>query len=169
MMHPPIYYREGYKYQLSRDWTINVGFGAPFDIVTKFIDFDMEGKLTIRADYAWDGASGPTFDTDSAMRGPLPHDAGYQLIRLGLLDRKIYKPQFDLLIFTLMMEDGIDPVPKKNWLEEEGRVVLNEAWTIHCKAWYDAVTVAGGSSVDPKNEKKELCAPKKNCREIEAP
>ena len=41
------------------------------------------GDLLILKDYAWDGASGPTMDTKSIMRGALAHDGLYQLMREG--------------------------------------------------------------------------------------
>ena len=41
--------------------------------------------LSIRAGYAWDGASGPTLDTKATIYPALVHDVLYQLIRLGIL------------------------------------------------------------------------------------
>lgn len=80
-----IYYKKGYKYQLTRTATLQTTFRPLQDLHTKFITLYKSGLLEIRAGYAWDGPSGPTFDTPSFMFGSLFHDALYQLVRMGLL------------------------------------------------------------------------------------
>lgn len=45
------------------------------------------GKLTIRKNYSWDGAS-CAIDTKTFMRGALIHDALYQLIRNRYLPKE---------------------------------------------------------------------------------
>ncbi len=42
--------------------------------------------LTVKEDYAWDGASGPTIDTRTSMRASLIHDALYQVCRSYVSD-----------------------------------------------------------------------------------
>ncbi len=37
----------------------------------------IDGVLTIRSGYAWDGPGGPAMDTPAAMYGSLSHDALY--------------------------------------------------------------------------------------------
>ena len=69
------------------------------------------GFLTIRKGYAWDGASGVPDNPDN-MRASLFHDALYQLMRLGLLDRK-YKDVADRLFRQICLQDGM----KKNWAD----------------------------------------------------
>lgn len=75
-------YRElrSYKYQLVEEFTYETGITG-FNILTDYVQLNDEGLLTIRKNYAWDGASGPTFDTKNSMRGSLVHDALYQLLR----------------------------------------------------------------------------------------
>lgn len=63
-------------------------------------------SLVIQAHYAWDGASGPTFDTKSSIRASLVHDALYQCIRLGWLERGL-KPEVDKLFRELCRADGM--------------------------------------------------------------
>ncbi len=57
------------------------------DIVTDFIELSKEGRLVIKEKYAWDGA---TFAWDWGFKiASLVHDSLYQLIRKGLLDKKM--------------------------------------------------------------------------------
>ncbi len=62
--------------------------------------------LTIYARYAWDGPSGPTFDTPTNMRASLFHDALCQLTGEGLLHRK-YRKYADELLRIHMLEDQL--------------------------------------------------------------
>ena len=86
-MDKRIYYQSGYKYQLREAYTHQlppavVNFiTAP--ITTRFISVTMTGLMSFNDAYAWDGPSGPTFDTKTFMRGSLVHDGGFQLIREG--------------------------------------------------------------------------------------
>jgi hypothetical protein len=60
----------------------------------------------MKAGYAWDGPSGPTWDTDTFMRGSLVHDAMYQLMRLGCMDR-VHRCYADELLRDICIEDGM--------------------------------------------------------------
>ncbi len=62
--------------------------------------------LKVYKRYAWDGPSGPTFDTKTFMRGSLFHDALCQLIGEGLLDKK-YRKYADQLLRKICLEDGM--------------------------------------------------------------
>ena len=74
-------YRKGYKYQLADDYTIQIDTKPPEEIETQFISLSIDGLLTIKDGYAWDGPSGPTIDTPNFMTPSLVHDAIYQLMR----------------------------------------------------------------------------------------
>jgi hypothetical protein len=67
---------------------------------------DANGDTYILAGYAWNGASGPTWDTKNSQRGSLVHDVLYQLIRLELIDPK-YKEYADNMLHALCVEDGM--------------------------------------------------------------
>ena len=111
----PIKYTSGYKYQLLEDYTIllpNKFIGRGFDV--KFMKL-AAGILTIRAGYAWDGASGPTIDTKTSMRGALVHDALYQAMREDLIPRSM-KVFCDQLMHDLMVEDGMMALRAWLWL-----------------------------------------------------
>ncbi len=134
-----IFYCEGYKYQLKRDYIDNLGLGAPSDILTEYTDYLTTGEFIIKHGYAWDGPSGPTFDTPDSMRGALIHDALYQLMREGLLDPDSYREVADKILRRICMEDGMSEV--------------------RADAWYEAVRLFAASAADPKNAKPELSAP----------
>jgi hypothetical protein len=100
-----IYYKEGYKYQLVRSYTLQTkvtGHCASTDYIELFAN----GVMTIKKGYAWDGPSGPTFDTRNSMRGALVHDAFYQLMRLGLIPESCGSLADDEL-HDICVEDGM--------------------------------------------------------------
>lgn len=104
-----ICYRHGFKYQLVEDYLHKLPFelcqGEPVD--TKFFCYDpAAGTLLIREGYAWDGPSGPSFDTKTFMRGSLVHDAGYQLMREGKMPRST-KPHWDRHMQEICKVDGM--------------------------------------------------------------
>lgn len=106
-------YRDSYKYQLYEDETFITGIYGK-EIHTDFIDLFANGILICRKGYAWDGASGPTWDTPSSMRASLIHDAGYQLMREGLLPLD-YKVVFDGLFYLKLLDDGMSRVRAYIW------------------------------------------------------
>ena len=73
---------------------------------TDWLSLDGEGLLTVRAGYAWDGASGPVIHSADNMRASLIHDAYYQLIRLGLV-HYAYRAAADRVYRRVCIEDGM--------------------------------------------------------------
>ena len=101
-------YREltGYKYELKTQESCKVDLP---DIDTKNLHRYIRlcnGLLTVEVDYAWDGASGPTIDDKTNMLPSLFHDALYQLMREGLLDRK-YRLYADKLMRLHLLKCGM--------------------------------------------------------------
>ena len=133
-----IYYKDGYKYQLDKDYTVQTEIIPGYDILTKFIELTLEGVLTVRAGYAWDGASGPGIDTKNIMRGSLVHDALYQLSRQEYLSGAS-RLQADLELKKICLEDGMSRI---------------RAWWV-----YKGVRWGGGYAAAPKNVKVVLTAP----------
>lgn len=134
----PVYYKKGYKYQLVADYTCSVNIHPEQDIVTKYISLTIGGRLTLRDGYAWDGISGPTFDTEDTRRGSLVHDALYQLMRLGLLPQSA-RPAADVEFRTICISAGM--------------------WEM--RAWVDlkGLKLFGASAAHPRNKKKVFVAP----------
>lgn len=100
-----IFYREGYKYQLAKNYTLVVSVAVDKAIRSEFITM-VGNKLTIKRGYAWDGPSGPTIDTKNFMRGSLVHDALYQLIREKRLGQECRK-EADKILREICKEDGM--------------------------------------------------------------
>lgn len=143
-----IYYKKGYKYQLHETYQCRVDIEIPETIrvgLFLILESPLPGDahvgtslLTIRAGYAWDGASGPTLDTKKTMRPSLVHDALYQLIRSGKLDRK-WRKQADLEFKKHMLDAGM--------------------WTKKAKLWYWMVRKIAWIGVRPVYARKVLTAP----------
>lgn len=126
-----IQFARGYEYQLRAPYVTRLEIRPAHGAGTDWITLDTEGNLTIRAGYAWDGASGPTYDSRSSMRPSLVHDALYQLMRLGLLDQS-FRPAVDLIFRRMCKEDGM--------------------WSPRAQLWYMAVRVFGEPGTDPATE-----------------
>lgn len=106
-----IYYRklDGYKYETEVDHVFETGLRPGHDVGNEFIGLSIDGKLSIKAHYCWDGTSGPTIDGPSNMRGSLAHDALYQLMRLGLLPQS-FREGADKFFIKVCGEDGMSSV-----------------------------------------------------------
>ncbi|KKK46831.1 hypothetical protein LCGC14_3161330, partial [marine sediment metagenome] len=100
-----------WKYELLVEEFVEVSLHLLEPIITSYIilgkTLTPNGcKLTVNARYAWDGPSGPTFDTPTNMRASLFHDALCQLMAEDLLDR-MYRKYADELLRTHMLEDQL--------------------------------------------------------------
>lgn len=102
-----IRYRAGYKYQLAEDYKVFVEVHPPKPVDTAFVLLSPGGLLTIAAGYAWDGPSGPAFDTKNFMRGSLVHDALYQLMGEGVIDTDRWRKVADEELVRICREDGM--------------------------------------------------------------
>ncbi len=132
-----IYYKEGYKYQTTEPAYFNTGI-AGYSIETQFIILYFSGIMEIKRGYAWDGPSGPTFDTPDSMRASLPHDALYQFMRMGLIPQSC-RPKADELLHRLLLEDGMSE--------------------LRADIWYEGVKEFAPFAADPKNIKRTIKAP----------
>jgi hypothetical protein len=109
-----IKYQKGYKYQLVDDYSVQTRIRPETDIITEFITLSCDGVLWIRHGYAWDGASGPTVDTDNSIRASLVHDALYQLMRLGCLGQH-WRQAADEELREICIEDGMCKLRASVW------------------------------------------------------
>ncbi len=101
-----IKYRERkYKYQLVEDYNTKldiIGYSVSHDLFS----LDINGNVTIKSGYAWDGPSDPAIDTPNFMRGSLTHDLLYQMIREYLLPIDC-KNKADEILRDICIEDGM--------------------------------------------------------------
>ena len=133
-----LYFSEGYKYWVRQDFHIKLDIIPDEYINLQFVTMDLDGDTVIRQGYAWNGASGPTWDTLNSMIGSLVHDVIYQLIRLGLINRS-YKEYADTVLHDLCTEDGM--------------------YSWRADYWRWAVLNFGDGSCLPSAEPKILVAP----------
>ena len=133
-----ISYRSGYKYQLAEDYSVVTVLRPPERITTRFISLETDGTLTVLGGYAWDGPSGPTFDTPSSMRGSLVHDALYQLLRGGFLPAES-RDQADDELYRVCLDDRM--------------------WKWRARLWLRAVRKFATGAADPKHKKRVYLAP----------
>lgn len=135
----PPWYRslKGYKYAIKIQRTCKVDGLPPFE--HEFFTCD-DGYLMARPHYAWDGPSGPTFDTPTNMRPSLFHDIQCQAIEEGLLDKK-YRKYADGLLRTHMIEDQIKSV---NGLLQIGMVDGHVIYSSKMTGWKRALYLRWG-------------------------
>lgn len=131
-----VFYRKGFKYQLTRDCVLKSSVFPLEDIITDFYEIHKDGTLIGKKGYAYDGPSGPTFDSKCAMRPALGHDIVYQAMREGLIPWS-FKSAIDDDFYFWLLEDGM--------------------WNWRAVMWHRAVVKHGGR--EPENPYKEYSAP----------
>jgi len=72
-----------------------------------FLKLWPNGKMRILEGYAWDGPSGPAFDTDNFMTPSMVHDSLYQLMRNKVLPVDPFKKVADELMYTMCRRRGM--------------------------------------------------------------
>ena len=133
-----IKYCKGYKYQLREKAVFKTTVWPEKDIKFELIELKKDGALIIDKYFAWDGASGPTWDDSTNMRASLVHDALYCLMRQGLLNIK-WREEADAELRRYMEMDG----------------------ALGFRAWYYewAVSNFAADCAKMKNKRKILVAP----------
>ena len=132
-------YQDGYKYQLNvREVFTGTNITPPEAVVTKYISLYPSGLLVVRPGYAWDGPSGPTYDSKNSIRASLAHDALYQLMRMKLVDVG-WRTDADILLDSILKQDGM--------------------WAARRWYWLKGVQWFAGGAADPSSRKKVLSAP----------
>ena len=97
-----------YKYRLMEPYEYKTEITErPGAVDGGWVVLEADGLLKMRERYAWDGPSGPTIDTKNFMRGSLVHDALYQLMREGPLERKEHRKNADKLLRKICRKDGM--------------------------------------------------------------
>ena len=94
-----IYYkkRKKWKYVLQKDYTCQADIPVDELCDLAFLKLEKNGNLTIKKNYAFDGATGLIFTPKSLIKGSLIHDALYQLIREKKIDIKCKKIADEIL------------------------------------------------------------------------
>ena len=118
-----ISYKSGYKYQLEKDYAVQVNIVPSRKIKTAYIELDVSNNLVIKKGYAWDGPSEPAIDTRNFMRSSLVHDSLFQLMRNRLLDPNKFRDEADTELVRIYREDGMSCI---------------RAWWVHKSVHYFA-------------------------------
>lgn len=96
-----------YRYKLEEPYKCLTGIkGQAGSVGGAWVAIDPGGLLEIKKGYHWDGPSGPTIDTKNFIRGSLVHDALYQLIREGVVDKK-FREHSDKILRAICRDDGM--------------------------------------------------------------
>ena len=102
-------YKSGYRYVSQEAVVVDVGAELHVPLQAPLASIAAE-TLCVMSRYAWDGASFTPFKwfgTPKPWLTPsLVHDALYQLIREGLMDRS-YRAAADRLFRTMLIERGV--------------------------------------------------------------
>ena len=143
-----IAYKKGYKYQVYRTVEVETGVIPLKPVGGDYSELSMDGILTIKKGFSYDGPSGPTIDSKNFMAAALAHDALYELMRLGMLPRGHgYRKQADKLLRDMCRQNGMTKV--RSW------------WV------YRGVRLGAGPSAKPVNQRKVHTAPAHGWREVQ--
>lgn len=124
-----------YKYELLMDITNTIDFKGlklKHAVITEYCALFTDGQIIQFKGYRWDGASGPTWDTESTMHCSLDHDTLWQLIEELFLPEKWYSVSNHHLR-TQGKKDGM--------------------WTIRANAWFYSVSLVGRPYISYKKKK----------------
>ena len=147
-----IKYKDGYKHQLYEDYSLQTDISLPEDVSIPFGTLTKDGLLTAHKGYAWDGASGPTWDNFTfkfwkwgkkkrkkvAKRGSLVHDILCQFLREELLHQQ-WRAYVDRLLREICIEDDM--------------------WSFRAEVWEWMVHRLGKKSATHEGRRKIITAP----------
>lgn len=105
MISNQLKYSSGYKFQLNSDVVVQTTLRPDQPCVIQgYVFLDTDGMLYIYRGYAWNGCTNAP-DTDSNLLAGLVHDALYQLMQIGVLD-KSFKADADNMLRDIMISQG---------------------------------------------------------------
>lgn|SRR5574344_478277 len=108
------YSKYNYKFKVEEDVYFKLPVSMP--------DFEHDycavknGTIFVNKGYAWDGASGPVFNTKNTLVASLVHDVLYQAQRLNLIERNsTNRKNADENFYELLKYYGVNPIRCKIW------------------------------------------------------
>ena len=131
-------YWKGLKYQLAETYIVQTPIIGE-RIEDDFFTLQEDGTLIINKGFAWDGASGPTFDSRSSMRPSLVHDVFCIAMRDGRLSYEQWQDKVNELFKAQCIEDGM--------------------WHWRASLWHSAVEFADAGNPDQGPDREILEAP----------
>jgi len=134
-----ILYAAGYKYQMRMNAVAESRIRPGKLINHEYFSISVDGVILVRRGYAWDGASFIAIDDPGTIYASVFHDAGYQAIRLQLLD-PVWRKELDRMYESLCIEGRVNPA--------------------RAKAHYAALRIGGGYyNARPESDYPTLIAP----------
>ena len=107
------YHKVTWKYTLDETYSHLLHFDTGVKVSKPY--YEIDGKLLIiRVGYSWDGASGPTVDTEDSMRGSLVHDTLYQAIREGCI-KSSFRRKSDRELSKILKSEGMARLRRWYW------------------------------------------------------
>lgn len=94
-----------YKYRVEEEEVFHSAI-IGYNYSSKYFSIELDGKITAKIGYLWDGVSGPTWDSNNTMTGGLGHDLKYQMIRMEII-KLIEKYKADLEFKDDLLKDGM--------------------------------------------------------------
>jgi len=70
-----------YKYELLEDYHIEIDYWPLKEVEDDFYSVSLVGLMVTKKGYQWDGASGPTIDSENTIRASCVHDVLCQMFR----------------------------------------------------------------------------------------
>ena len=133
-----IQYVEGFKYQLARDFAIQTPIIGEV-VEDDFFHLSEDGLLQVKKGYAWDGASGPTFDTKSSMKASMVHDVFCVAMRDHRLSYDKWQDKVNAFFRQMCIDAGM--------------------WEWRAKLWHAAVEFADAGNPRQGPDREVLTAP----------
>ena len=138
---------KGYKYQVAELFHAAVPELLGVTLDEKWFAI-RGGELMVYSGYAWDGASGPTIDTEATMEAALVHDVLYQCIRANRLPKES-RAIADAILYRLLRQG------QQKWAEGHstalGRTLASVWVETRAMYYFAAVRAFGALAVKPKD------------------
>ena len=133
-----IRYVAGFKYQLAANHSVQTPVTG-VRIEDAYFLLEESGMLHVWKGYAWDGASGPTYDSKSSMRASMVHDVFCQAMRDNRLDYTRWQNTINAFFKAQCIEDGM--------------------WAWRAAVWHAAVEFADAGNPKQGPDRNVLAAP----------
>lgn len=150
MSKPRLIFRnlKGYKYDVKFSISYTLPELSHIVFENDYLEL-RDGVLDIKEGYAWDGASGPTWDDMSNYRSSLVHDALYQVMReVDILHPELVRKYADELLRDMSIEDAKLMFTKYKLVHKIWMVNIN----LRYKIWFAAVRLLAKRSSTPKQK-----------------
>lgn len=133
-----VYYRTGYRHQLAEDYEIKAGIFPVEPGGNDYVQLSKDGHLKISKGYAWDGASGPTINDSTFVRGSLVHDAYCQLWDMGIIT-DAGRAAADRMLGDMLREDLLIVAARAPWHVRwfyKSLAVVRPVYVRNAVSWY---------------------------------